>query len=68
MNLLFRFYDPQKGTIMIDGQDITKLSRQTVREHMGIVLQDPYLFTGTIATNVSLNDPSEFRVKQLKRH
>lgn len=57
MNLLFRFYDPTKGKISIDGQDMTTLSRQAVREHMGIVLQDPYLFTGTIATNISLNDP-----------
>lgn len=57
MNLLFRFYDPQKGKILIDGKDVTKTPRQTIREHMGIVLQDPYLFTGTIATNVSLNDP-----------
>lgn len=56
MNLLFRFYDPQKGRISIDGQDITALPRQSVRDHMGIVLQDPYLFTGTIASNVSLND------------
>ncbi|KGR82887.1 ABC transporter ATP-binding protein [Lysinibacillus odysseyi] len=56
MNLLFRFYDPQKGRILIDGTDLTHLSRQAVRDHMGIVLQDPYLFTGTIATNVSLND------------
>jgi len=56
MNLLFRFYDPQKGRILIDGTDLTNLSRQAVRDHMGIVLQDPYLFTGTIATNVSLND------------
>ena len=56
MNLLFRFYDPQKGRITIDGQDIASLPRQAIREHMGIVLQDPYLFTGTIASNVSLND------------
>lgn len=56
MNLLFRFYDPQKGRIIIDGKDITKLPRQAIREHMGIVLQDPYLFTGTIASNISLND------------
>lgn len=56
MNLLFRFYDPSKGTIYIDGVDMTSLPRQAVREHMGIVLQDPYLFTGTIASNVSLND------------
>ncbi|MFJ8066811.1 ABC transporter ATP-binding protein [Psychrobacillus sp. NPDC096426] len=57
MNLLFRFYDPSKGKILIDGNDITSLPRQTIREHMGIVLQDPYLFSGTIASNVSLNDP-----------
>ncbi|MDQ0268517.1 ABC transporter ATP-binding protein [Cytobacillus purgationiresistens] len=57
MNLLFRFYDPSKGKIFIDGVDITSVSRQTMRDHMGIVLQDPYLFTGTIATNVSLDDP-----------
>ena len=56
MNLLFRFYDPQKGRIFIDGMDLASLSRQAVRDHMGIVLQDPYLFTGTIASNVSLND------------
>ncbi|MEK9199496.1 ABC transporter ATP-binding protein [Lysinibacillus halotolerans] len=57
MNLLFRFYDPQKGKILIDGQNILSIPRQAFREHMGIVLQDPYLFTGTIATNVSLGDP-----------
>lgn len=58
MNLLFRFYDPSKGKITIDGVDITSVPRQTMREHMGIVLQDPYLFTGTIASNVSLNNPN----------
>ncbi|MBB3125980.1 ATP-binding cassette subfamily B protein [Paenibacillus rhizosphaerae] len=56
INLLFRFYDPQKGTITIDGQDVTALPKQWLRHHMGIVLQDPYLFTGTIASNVSLGD------------
>ncbi len=63
MNLLFRFYDPSKGKITIDGIDITSVPRQTMREHMGIVLQDPYLFTGTIASNVSLNNP---RISQEK--
>lgn len=56
INLLFRFYDPQKGTITIDGQDVKELPKQWIRHHMGIVLQDPYLFTGTIASNVSLGD------------
>ncbi|GGA47623.1 ABC transporter ATP-binding protein [Psychrobacillus lasiicapitis] len=63
MNLLFRFYDSSKGKILIDGIDITSLPRQTIREHMGIVLQDPYLFSGTIASNVSLNDPKISREK-----
>ncbi len=63
MNLLFRFYDPSKGKIYIDGIDITSLPRQTIRQHMGIVLQDPYLFTGTIASNVSLNDSKITREK-----
>lgn len=63
MNLLFRFYDCQKGKIVIDGKDIECIPRQTLRNHMGIVLQDPYLFTGTIASNVSLQDPSITREK-----
>ncbi|WP_261130232.1 ABC transporter ATP-binding protein [Bacillus sp. Marseille-Q3570] len=58
MNLLFRFYDVEHGKIMIDGQDIQKMTRQDLRKHMGIVLQDPFLFTGTIASNVSLDDPT----------
>ncbi|KTD86417.1 ABC transporter ATP-binding protein [Paenibacillus etheri] len=56
INLLFRFYDPQKGEITIDGQKVTDIPKQWLRNHMGIVLQDPYLFTGTIASNVSLGD------------
>lgn len=58
LNLLFRFYDADKGTISIDGQDVQSLPRQSLRQHMGIVLQDPFLFSGTIASNVSLDDPS----------
>jgi len=56
MNLLFRFYDTSKGTITIDGMDINKLPRQVIRAHMGIVLQDPYLFSGTVQSNITLND------------
>ena len=63
MNLLFRFYDVSKGAITIDGLNIQEWSRQTVRDHMGIVLQDPYLFTGTIESNVSLGDPRISRKK-----
>jgi len=63
INLLFRFYDVDKGRITIDGVDTKSMPRQTMRRHMGIVLQDPFLFTGTIATNVSMDDPSITRDK-----
>ncbi|MBS4746456.1 ABC transporter ATP-binding protein [Bacillus sp. S2(2019)] len=56
MNLLLRFYDIQHGDILIDGESIYDQSRQTLRKQMGIVLQDPYLFSGTIASNVSLGN------------
>lgn len=55
MNLLYRFYDPQEGDITIDGQDISQFSRESVRSQMGIVLQEPYLFTGSIASNVTMD-------------
>lgn len=57
LNLLFRFYDIEQGTIKIDGVDTKRYSKQQIRQHMGIVLQDPFLFTGTIASNISLNNP-----------
>ncbi|NQX67794.1 ABC transporter ATP-binding protein [Paenibacillus alba] len=65
MNLLLGFYEPSEGAITIDGSDITKMSKQALRKHMGIVLQDPYLFAGDIKFNVSLynEDISLDRVK-----
>ncbi|QTD42858.1 ABC transporter ATP-binding protein [Sporosarcina sp. Te-1] len=63
MNLLFRFYDVSKGRITIDGKDIGQIPRQTIRDHMGIVLQDPYLFSGTVESNISLGDPRISREK-----
>lgn len=66
LNLLFRFYDATRGTIAIDGVDIRTMPRQTMRRHMGIVLQDPFLFTGTICSNVTLNDPTISRERAEK--
>ncbi|MCR8642622.1 ABC transporter ATP-binding protein/permease [Paenibacillus sp. N1-5-1-14] len=63
MNLLFRFYDVNQGKVTIDGKDVKDIPKQMLRQHMGIVLQDPFLFTGTIANNVSLNDPAITREK-----
>lgn len=57
MSLLMRFYDYQEGSIKIDGQELTSMSKQAFRRHVGMVLQDPILFKGTIASNISLNDP-----------
>lgn len=54
MNLLLGFYEPRQGVISIDGRDIGTFSKQALRKHMGIVLQDPYLFAGDIKFNVSL--------------
>ncbi len=54
MNLLLRFYDlkENEGSIKIDGVDIKTNSKRTYREHIGIVLQEPVLFKGTIASNI----------------
>lgn len=58
LNLLFRFYDPQHGKIVVDGQVIADFDRHSLRDSMAIVMQDPYLFTGTIASNIGMNDPT----------
>ncbi|MCL1899253.1 MAG: ABC transporter ATP-binding protein/permease [Promicromonosporaceae bacterium] len=52
VNLLMRFYDPQGGQILVDGQDIADLTRQDARYRTGMVLQDTWLFAGTIRENI----------------
>ena len=56
MNLLMKFYAPQKGRILIDGLDLVDLSDKFIRKQMGIVLQEPFLFSGTILSNITLNN------------
>ena len=53
-NLLLRFYDVNKGEILLDGVDIRRLRQADLRRNFAIVLQDPYLFSGTISSNVRL--------------
>ncbi len=53
-NLLLRFYDIQRGSIRIGGVDIREFARDDLRRHFGVVLQDPYLFTGTVDSNIRL--------------
>ena len=55
--LLSRLYEVNRGSIAIDGTDIRQLPLQSLRSRIGVVLQDPYLFSGTIAYNISLDDP-----------
>jgi ATP-binding cassette subfamily B multidrug efflux pump len=57
ISLLLRFYDVQRGQILLDGKDIRTIQLQDLRRQFGIVLQDPFLFTGTIETNICLGTP-----------
>jgi ATP-binding cassette, subfamily B, multidrug efflux pump len=54
IQLLLRFYDIQRGQILLDGMDIREMELQDLRRLFGIVLQDPFLFTGTLESNVKL--------------
>jgi ATP-binding cassette subfamily B protein len=54
ISLLLRFYDVQKGAIRIDGVDIKDLDMSDLRSRYGVVLQDPFLFTGTVEGNIKL--------------
>ncbi|MFL6390354.1 MAG: ABC transporter ATP-binding protein [Terriglobales bacterium] len=54
ISLLMRFYDIQKGAIRIDGVDIRQMDLNDLRRRFGVVLQDPFLFTGTIENNIRL--------------
>ncbi|MDQ6661547.1 MAG: ABC transporter ATP-binding protein/permease, partial [Chloroflexota bacterium] len=56
ISLMSRFYDVQKGTIYIDGVDIRHMRQKDLRKHIGAVLQDPFIFSGTIASNIRLHE------------
>ncbi|MBW5448788.1 ATP-binding cassette domain-containing protein [Cohnella sp. CFH 77786] len=58
MNLLLGFYEARKGTILVDGHDISGMPKQHLRQDMAVVLQDPFLFAGDIKFNVSLYNPA----------
>ncbi|MFT8570747.1 MAG: ABC transporter ATP-binding protein [Leuconostoc pseudomesenteroides] len=57
MNLLNRFYDVTGGAVTFDGVDVRDLDLKSLREHVGIVLQDSVLFSGTVADNIKFGDP-----------
>ena len=61
VNLLMRFYDPQSGTISIDGQAIASVQRASLREAFSMVLQDTWLFNGTVHENIAYGSPGATR-------
>jgi len=61
INLIPRFYDPTEGKVLIDGQDISKVQIESMREQIGIVLQETTLFTGTIHENIAYGRPDASR-------
>ncbi|TVP51836.1 MAG: ABC transporter ATP-binding protein [Mongoliibacter sp.] len=58
INLISRFYEINKGTIKVDSTDIKKFELDTLRKHIGVVLQDVFLFSDTIYYNITLGNPS----------
>ena len=66
MNLLLKFYEPQKGDILIDGMNLKDLKNQAIRNQMGIVLQDPYIFSDTLFYNIALGNPNIDKQDALK--
>jgi ATP-binding cassette subfamily B protein len=56
ISLLSRFYDVQRGSVRIDGKDVRDYDQIDLRKHVGIVLQDPFMFSGTVRSNITLGD------------
>jgi ATP-binding cassette subfamily B protein len=57
-NLIMRFYEPERGRIVIDGQDIGQASRRSLREHVAYVGQDVFLFRGSVRDNIAFGRPN----------
>lgn len=66
INLLMRFYDPDSGEIRMEGEDIAKANRSSVRRSYTMVLQDTWLFSGTIAENIAYGSPREVSRKEIE--
>ncbi|MEH7504836.1 ABC transporter transmembrane domain-containing protein [Neobacillus drentensis] len=69
INLLMRFYEYERGDILIDGQSIRHFTNTELREKMGLVLQDPFLFYGTVKDNIRLhtNEMTDEQVEEAAR-
>jgi len=69
VKLLSRFYEPQSGTIKVDGYNISKVTQESLRRQMGVVLQEPFLFSGTVMENIRYGklDATDEEVKDVAR-
>ena len=65
MNLVVKFYEPSKGVLKIGGKDISKYSRKYLREHIAIVLQDSFLFEGTLLENITTSGDKQLAKEAL---
>jgi ATP-binding cassette, subfamily B, multidrug efflux pump len=70
INLLMRFYDPQRGEVLIDGVDVRRVRQRELRRHVGLVLQDVFLFSGTVESNIRLGDGgiTDEQIRQVARY
>ncbi|ENN84510.1 putative multidrug ABC transporter, ATP binding protein [Rhizobium freirei PRF 81] len=70
INLIPRFHDPKEGSIFIDGQDIRHITKQSLRQHLAYVSQQPYLFEGTIRDNIRYGRPdaTNAEIEEAARH
>ena len=58
VNLVARFYDVTSGAVLIDGIDVRRLSQENLRQQIGLVLQEPFLFSGTVRDNLRYGNPA----------
>ena len=61
VKLISRFYDPDEGTITLDGVDLRQIKQRSLREKIGVVLQEPFLFHGSVAENIAYGRPDATR-------
>src|SRR5208337_1343949 len=68
-SLMMRFYEVTAGQILLDGIDLREHDLKSLRQHFAVVLQDPFLFTGTLAENIRFGNPeiTETRLRQAAR-
>ena len=57
ISLVSRFYDVQQGAVLVDGKNVRDYEQSSLRRHVGVVLQDPFIFTGSVAENIAMHNP-----------